>query len=94
MELVLAHTPEHALLMRRAPPSRAWLAACRRCCGPEILFAFFEDLSEETEPDSAALASLLRKFKSQGSQRIVRNGRVLVIVDDGTPVDLRPRVPA
>ena len=81
MELLLQHRPEEALPLRHAPPSRAWLAACQRCRGPEILFAFFDDLSAETTPDSGALASLLRKFQSRGSQRIIRGGRVLVIQD-------------
>ncbi|MEM7449786.1 MAG: hypothetical protein AAF355_16270 [Myxococcota bacterium] len=77
--IMLQHRPEEALPLRHAPPSRAWLAACRRCRGPEILFAFFDDLS--TTPDSGALASLLRKFRSRGSQRIIRGDRVLVIYD-------------
>ena len=82
----LDHHPELVLALRHAPPSRAWLAACRRCCGPEILFAFFDDLAEETEPDSAALDNLLRKFQTQVSQRIIRGGRVLLVVD-GPPID-------
>ena len=82
MELcLLQHRPEEALPLRHAPPSRAWPAACQRCRGPEILFAFFDDLSAETTPDSGALANLLRKFQSRGSQRIIRGGRVLVIQD-------------
>ena len=81
MDFLLQHRPEEALPLRHAPPSRAWLAACQRCRGPEILFAFFDDLSAETTPDSGALASLLRKFQSRGSQRIIRGGRVLVIQD-------------
>ena len=83
----LDHHPEQALALRHAPPSRAWLAACRRCCGPEILFAFFDDLSEESEPDGAALASLLRRFQSnritygvrvRGSLRITYGDRMLI----------------
>ena len=81
MDIFLHHGAEYALELRHAPPSHAWLAACRRCRGPEILFAFFDDLAEETEPDSAALENLLRKFQSQGSQRIIRGGRVLLVVD-------------
>ena len=77
MQVLLAHCPEHALELRHASPSHAWIAACRRCRGPEILFAFFEGLSEETPADSAALGHLLRKFQSQGSQVITRGGRVL-----------------
>ena len=87
MQVLLAHCPEHALELRHAPPSHAWLAACRRCRGPEILFAFFEGLSEETPADSAALGHLLRKFQSQGSQVITRGGRVLV-VEDGPRLSL------
>ena len=81
MDIFLHHEAEYALELRHAPPSHAWLAACRRCRGPEILFAFFDDLKVETEPDSAALDNLLRKFQSQGLQRIARGGRVLLIVD-------------
>ena len=82
MDIFLHHGAEYALELRHAPPSHAWLAACRRCRGPEILFAFFDDLKVETETDSAALDNLLRKFQSQGSQRITdRGGRVLLIVD-------------
>ena len=92
LEVLLAHRPEYALPLRHAPPSRAWLAACRRCCGPEIFFAFFDDLSEATTPDSAALASLLRKFQSQGSQRLTHGGRDLVIVDG--PMPELPSAPA
>ena len=87
MEIFLHHGAEYALELRHAPPSHAWLAACRRCRGPEILFAFFDDLAEETEPDSAALDNLLRKFQSQGSQRIIRGGRVLLVEHDGRPTD-------
>lgn len=61
MDIVLAHSPEVALELRRAPPSRAWLAACRRCRGPEILLAFFED----APTDCAALTSLLRRFEAE-----------------------------
>ena len=85
MDIFLHHGAEYALELRHAPPSHAWLAACRRCRGPETLFAFFDDLAEETEPDSAALDNLLRKFQSRGSQRITRGGRVLLIVD-GPPL--------
>ena len=81
MEFLLQHRSEEALPLRHAPPSRAWLAACQRCRGPEILFAFFDDLSVEATSDSGALANLLRKFQSRGSQRIIRGGRVLVIQD-------------
>ena len=73
--------PEEALPLRFAPPSRAWLAACQRCRGPEILFAFCDDLSVEAAPDCSALASLLRKLQSRGSQRVISGGRVLVIQD-------------
>ena len=89
MDFLLQHRPEEALPLRRAPPSRAWLAACQRCRGPEILFAFFDDLSAETTPDSGALANLLRKFQSRGSQRIIRGGRVLVI-QDGAELPIEP----
>ena len=96
--------PEQALALRHAPPSRAWLAACRRCCGPEIFFAFFDDLSEEWEPDGAALASLLRRFQSNritygvqatGSQNVynIRYGdRELIIVDGIGRASCRERV--
>ena len=87
MQFFLEMRPEDALELRRAPPSHAWLAACRRCRGPEVLFAFFDGLSEETLVDSAALACLLRKFQSQGSQVITRGGRVLV-VEDGPQLSL------
>ena len=91
MQVFLDTRPEDALALRRAPPSHAWLAACRRCCGPETLFAFFEDLTEETEPDNAALACLLRKFQSQGSQVITRGHQNLIIVDGPMPEQL-PKV--
>ena len=83
MEVFLHHGAEYALELRHAPPSHAWLAPCRRCRGPEVLFAFFDDLAEDVEPDT--LDNLLRKFQSRGSQRIARGGRVLLIVD-GPPL--------
>ena len=91
MQCFLEHRPEDALALRRAPPSHAWLAACQRCCGPEVIFVFFEELSEETEPDNAALACLLRKFQSQGSQVIARGHQSLIIVDGPMPEQL-PKV--
>lgn len=85
MDVFLEHRPEYALELRHAPPSHAWLNACRRCRGPEILFAFFDDVRPESTPDSAALASLLRRFETRGSQRMSRGGRDLIVVDGPMP---------
>lgn len=85
-QVLLCCRPEDALECRRAPPSRAWLVACQRCRGPEILFAFFEGLGRTAHtPNCAYLAALLRKFRSRGSQRITLGNRVLVVVDDDDP---------
>lgn len=86
LRIVLGHCPEVALEVRHAPPSRAWLRACQRCRGPGIIFAFFDGLPNTgPTPNSAALASLLRKVELRGSRRIVVGGRVLVVVDDQHP---------
>lgn len=85
LEQVLLHRPEDALELRRAPPARAWLAACQRCRGPEILFAFFEGVGRGPAPNNKYLTALLRKFRSHGSQRITLGNSVLVIVDDDDP---------
>lgn len=76
LAIVLEHCSEVALELRH-PPSRAWLRACERCFA-ETLFAFFDSLPDEPTPPL--------NFPYRGSRRIDIKGRVLVIVDDDTPV--------
>lgn len=78
MQFFLALYPDEALRFRHAPPSHAWLDACRRCSSPDILFAFFEDLAPRWK--SADLANLLRKLQQLRGTH-TRGDRVLLIVD-------------
>lgn len=86
LQVFLEHRPEDALEQRNAPPCRAWLVACQRCRGPEILFAFFDSVSPNAPPPSgASLDAILRKFRSYGSFRIQRGDRVIIIAGDECP---------